>query len=135
MKIDEIILKYVKEKLEMAPHDFNHTIRVFNMAKEIAVNTTQEIDMQVLEYACYLHDIARVDEDKDITGKIDHAELGAECAKSFLMTIGLKAEKIDKIVECIKSHRYRKKYEPSSIEAKILFDADKLDSIGAVGVA
>lgn len=50
-------------------------------------------------------------------------------------SIELKDNKIELIVECIRSHRYRSKFQPESIEAKILFDADKLDSIGAIGIA
>jgi len=53
----------------------------------------------------------------------------------LLQKIGFSEDKIQKVQECIASHRYRGEQEPKSIEAKILFDADKLDSLGAIGIA
>jgi uncharacterized protein len=55
-------------------------------------------------------------------------------AYDFLTDNGLTAERADRIRLCILSHRYRNNHAPDSIEAKILYDADKLDSIGAVGI-
>jgi uncharacterized protein len=76
-----------------------------------------------------------VKEDIDSTGKINHAVLGAEMAEDILIGLGYPGEKIAKIKHCIISHRYRAEHEPQTIEAKLLFDADKLDVLGAVGVA
>lgn len=126
-----IKLKEVAEKeLSQADHDIDHTMRVYNLSLKLAKD--EDVDFDVLKAAALLHDIARAKEDK---GEGDHALLGAEMAGSILKKSGFPKDKIQKVQECIASHRYRAEREPKSIEAKILFDADKLDSLGAVGVA
>ena len=67
-------------------------------------------------------------------GKICHAELGAELAKEILKKYNLPEDKIKNIVHCIKAHRFRKEEPPQTKEAQILYDADKIDSIGAIGI-
>ena len=71
----------------------------------------------------------------DSTGNTDHALLGAEIAEPILKDLGFSEEKIKHIQDCIISHRYKTGNKPKTEEAKILFDADKLDSLGAIGVA
>jgi uncharacterized protein len=56
-------------------------------------------------------------------------------AGSILKDLGFSKNKIEHIQDCIISHRYKNKHEPKTIEAKILFDADKLDALGAIGLA
>ncbi|WP_061994341.1 HD domain-containing protein [Clostridium sp. ATCC 25772] len=66
---------------------------------------------------------------------LDHAILGSEIAENILIDLNYEKEKIEKIKHCIVTHRFRTGNEPKTIEAKILFDADKLDVIGASGIA
>ena len=108
-------------------------MRVYNLALKIAA-TIKGVDLEVLELASLLHDIARVKEDTDKTGAINHAILGAEMASDILRTLGYSEELINKVSHCIQAHRFRGNKLPESLEAKILSDADKLDAIGAVGV-
>lgn len=131
--LENKIIEYVKEKLSCSAHDLEHVFRVYNLALKIAEG--EEVDMEVLKAAVLLHDIARVEEDKDNTGSINHAELGAVMAGEFLRTIDFPESKIPLVENCIRIHRYRTDRKPQSIEEKILFDADKLDSVGAIGVA
>ena len=91
--------------------------------------------MDILKTSALLHDIARVKEDEDDTGMTDHAILGAEMAGKILTNLGYTAEEIEKIKHCILTHRFRSGREPQTNEAKILFDADKLDILGAIGIA
>ena len=67
-------------------------------------------------------------------GKVDHAEKAVELAEKILVKYNLGKEVEENILHCILSHRYRNNHKPATIEAKILFDADKIDSIGAVGI-
>jgi uncharacterized protein len=111
-----------------------HVMRVYNLCLRLAKNELS-IDLNVLKTAALLHDIARVKEFRDKTGSIDHAALGAGMSSEFLRTLGYSEEKIAQVKHCISSHRFRGKVKPQTKEAKILFDADKLDVLGAIGVA
>jgi len=112
-------------------HDWAHTERVYNLCMHIGKK--ENADLEILKLAAILHDIGRELQDK-LNGEICHAEKGAILARELLKKHNLDNEKIDKIIHCIESHRFRGDKIPQSKEAKILFDADKLDSIGAVGI-
>ena len=111
-----------------AAHDFDHVLRVLANAMKIA--ETETANREVLETAVLLHDIARADQDK--TG-VEHSAEGARRARELLK--GSPPEFIDAVCHAIEAHRFRVDNPPQTIEAKILYDADKLDSIGAVGIA
>jgi len=112
-------------------HDWSHVDRVRNLA--LAIGKKEKADLRVLEVACLLHDIGRKEE-MDSNGKFCHAEKGAELAEKFLLKLKLDKKDIENIKHCIVSHRFRNEHIPKTTEAKVLFDADKLDSIGAVGI-
>ena len=112
-------------------HDWDHTERVYNLCMHIGKK--EGADFEILKLAAILHDIGREYEDKS-GGKICHAEKGVALARELLEKYNLEKEKIDKIIHCIESHRFRGNKTPRSKEAKILFDADKLDCIGAIGI-
>lgn len=128
------ILQIVREKLTCSAHNLDHVMRVYNLCLTLAEHE-KNVDLEVLVPAALLHDIARVEEIEDKTGKTDHAILGSELAGDILKNMDYDKDKVEKVMYCILSHRYRTGNEPSTIEAKILFDADKLDAIGAVGIA
>lgn len=130
----ESILEIVKDKLSCSAHNLDHIFRVYELCMKIA-RTEKNVDMDILIPSALLHDIARVEESKDSSGQTDHALLGSEVAEIILKKQNYNFEAIEKIKHCIRSHRFRSNREPQSIEAKILFDADKLDAIGAVGIA
>lgn len=113
-------------------HDWDHTERVYNMC--VHIGEKEGADMEVLEIAAALHDIAR-DKQTACKGKICHAEEGVKMAREILAEYNLESEKIENILHCIKTHRFRGENIPETLEAKILFDADKLDAIGAIGIA
>ena len=128
------ILEIVQEKLTCSAHSLDHVLRVHNLCLLIG-DIEENVDLEILIPSALLHDIARVEESEDVTGKIDHAELGSEMAEEILIKLEYDEEKIKNIKHCIKTHRFRTGNEPKTIEAKILFDADKLDAIGATGIA
>jgi len=128
------IIEIVQDKLTCSAHNLDHVFRVYNLCMLIAKHE-DDVDLEVLIPAALLHDIARVEESKDITGEIDHAILGSEIAEDILRKLQYEEEKIEKIKYCITTHRFRTGNKPKTIEAKILFDSDKLDAIGAIGIA
>ncbi len=130
----EKIIKIVQDKLTCSAHNLDHIFRVYKLCLLIA-KYEKDVDLEVLIPAALLHDIARVEESQDKTGKLDHALLGSEIAENILRELEYEEEKIEKIKHCIITHRFRTGNEPNTIEAKILFDADKLDVIGASGIA
>ena len=93
-----------------------------------------EADTNSLAVAALLHDVARPEESAS-AGKIDHAAAGADIAGEFLQTLELEETRKKAIVQAIREHRYRSGNKPTSLESQILYDADKLDSLGAVGIA
>ncbi|MEW5908699.1 MAG: HD domain-containing protein, partial [Thermodesulfobacteriota bacterium] len=119
-------------KNSRASHDWEHTLRVCRLCRTIG--SQEEADMDVLLAAAYLHDIGRSDQDVS-RGKTCHAQTGAEIASAILNSINLSRSRKRNIIHCIRAHRFRGGHLPKTTEAKILYDADKLDSIGAVGVA
>ncbi len=128
-KLKEISAQYCLE--EGGSHGPDHSERVFDMAMKIGREL--EANGLILGTAALLHDIGRKEESQS-KGGICHAEKGAELARSILTELGYQPSDIDAICHCIHSHRFRKGTAPGSLEAKILFDADKLDSIGAIGI-
>lgn len=112
-------------------HDFAHILRVKKLCK--AIGEKENVDMQVLIASALLHDLGRDHERKNPT--IDHAEKSAEIAEKILCKVGFPSKKIPAVVYAIKTHRFSKGVVPSTLEAKILQDADRIDISGAVGIA
>jgi uncharacterized protein len=115
-------------------HGVDHTMRVWHNAR--AILEKEQADRAVVEYAAWLHDVGRVTEFAD-EGRTCHAKVGAEMVPKILSSIGVDDEEfIDHVAECVRTHRYRARegQVPQSIEGKIVYDADKLDSLGAIGV-
>jgi uncharacterized protein len=120
-----------REFLKHSHHDKSHVDRVYNLAVRLA--RSERADFDVVKASVLLHDIARAMEDE---GKVaDHAVEGAKMARKILEDVNFPEQKILKVVECIESHRFKKGIKAESVEAKILQDADRLDILGAVGVA
>lgn len=116
---------------EGGSHGPDHTERIYSMA--LAIGRKMNARLDILAAAALLHDIGRRLETAG-RGKVCHAAKGGEMAKAILTDLGFSAADREAIVHCIRSHRFRGNETPQTTEAKILFDADKLDSIGAVGI-
>lgn len=128
----DLIEAYMKSCMSDSAHDMEHVYRVLYNALEIA-EECGNVDYDVLVCACLLHDIARAEQLSDPS--ICHALYGGDKAYRFLVENGFEADFAERVRHCIRTHRYRSGNAPESIEAKILFDADKLDAAGAVGIA
>jgi uncharacterized protein len=127
-------------KLGDAAHDFDHVWRVTAMAIRLARG--EGADVTVVRLAALLHDVP-VPEAGENSGKAEsparrraHHMAAADFARALLMGRGLGTKAVENVVHCIEAHRYRdQSVQPETIEAKCLYDADKLESIGAIGVA
>jgi uncharacterized protein len=111
-------------------HGFDHIQRVYRMAEHLAHK--EGADVEIVRAAALLHDAGG-----PLTGETrsDHQLASAEFAHDVLSAEGWQADGIESVQHCIRAHRYRDDREqPKTIEAKVLFDADKLDAIGAIGV-
>lgn len=113
-------------------HDWTHIERVYNLA--VQIGEREGADIEILKLSVLLHDIGRKEEEKYPDG-LCHAQISAEFASEILQQYQIPKQTIQQILHCISTHRFRKNQQPETSEAKILFDADKLDSIGAIGVA
>ena len=111
-------------------HGWDHVQRVAELARRIGL--AEGADAFIVRCAAILHDIAR--ESEDGPGGPCHAELGSKTAYDFLTARGLDAGRAEHIAHCILTHRFRGGREPETLEARVVHDADKLDSIGAVGI-
>ncbi|HEY43386.1 MAG TPA: HD domain-containing protein [Anaerolineae bacterium] len=113
-------------------HGFDHVLRVLRLAE--ILGRELGADLEILRAAALLHDASGAfPGEGGARGAHEHAS--AEFAREVLMEEGWEPTRIEEVLHCIRSHRFRSKEEPASLEAKILFDADKLDVNGAFGVA
>jgi uncharacterized protein len=109
-------------------HGFDHVLRVLALAERIG--QTEGADLEILRAAALLHDVARAEEEDS---SVSHAQAGAQRTREILQ--GHPPEKVEAVAQAIATHRFREKSIPQTLEAQILYDADKLDAIGAIGVA
>lgn len=114
-----------------AAHDFDHVRRVAHWAVQIA--RTEGADEEVVLLAALLHDVPTT---HYATARAAHHLAAADFAQQYLTQRGMASKRIENVVHCIAAHRFRdQSLQPQTLEAQCLYDADKLDSIGAIGVA
>ena len=125
---------FVKEKLQNAEagHDWFHIERVFNNAMLIAAD--ENVDLLVVALGSLLHDIA------DSKFHDGDEELGPEIARNFLGSLGLGQIRIDQVVDIIRNISFKNSLDKDrsakmTEELKVVQDADRLDAIGAIGIA
>ncbi len=123
---------YMLDCMRDSAHDREHVYRVLYFAMDIAGHE-ENVNKDVLIAACLLHDIGR--EEQYRNPELGHERVGSQKAYRFLTGIGWRRETAEHVSACIASHRYRGSNPPGSIEAKIVFDADKLDAAGTLGIA
>ena len=114
-------------------HGFGHVLRVLRLAEFLAER--EGADAEIVRAAALLHDAHGAADSAHGDERASHHLASAEFARRVLAAKGWPEEKIAAVVGAIRSHRFRAGAEPQSIEAKVLYDADKLDAIGAVGAA
>lgn len=129
IEVDEVQAWYADGD---AAHDFDHVLRVMRMGERIA--QAEGADALVVRLAALLHDLpATAGYDGD--ARVGHHRAAAERARGLLSARGLAAGQVENVGHCIEAHRFRdQSVQPQTLEAQCLYDADKLDSIGAIGV-
>jgi uncharacterized protein len=105
-------------------HDFDHVLRVLALAERIG--QAEGADLEIVRAAALLHDVGG-------RHRSGHAGTGAQRAREILQ--GHPPEKVEAVAQAIATHSFREKSTPQTLEAQVLYDADKLDAIGAIGVA
>jgi uncharacterized protein len=131
----EQIMKTVELLLhnQYPAHDFQHILRVYKNAEMIS-RQEDGVDLDIVLAAALLHDL--VVYPKGSSKTINSADDSADVAKKILFEYKrYPIEKIEKVADTIRTHSYSKKLTPSTLEGKILQDADRLDAIGAIGIA
>lgn len=112
-------------------HDIGHLRRVLALAMDIAAE--EGGDHEILTAAAYLHDLVNLP--KDAPDRDQASRRSAEAARPILRELGVTPAKHDAIAHAIAAHSYSGAIAPQSLEARILQDADRLDALGAIGIA
>lgn len=131
MENKDILIKaqeYIKETFlkEGTGHDYYHIERVVTNARRIL--QTEHADSFIVELSAWLHDLG----DQKLNNGIDKSE---ELMSTFLKSLAVEEPIIDRVIEIVSQVSFSKGNKPSSIEAEIVQDADRLDAIGAIGIA
>lgn len=113
-------------------HGFDHVLRVLHMAERLA--EAEGADLEIVRAAALLHDAVGAEPQGEIDRNLHHLA-SAEFARQILEKEGWSEARIRAVQHCIRAHRFRSSEAPQSIEARVLFDADKLDVLGAYGAA
>lgn len=114
-----------------AAHDINHILRVVKVAKQIAQEERAEIGVVVP--AAWLHDCVSLA--KNHPDRAKASTLAGDKAIAFLESIGYPKVFWDAIHHAISAHSYSAHISPTTLEAKVVQDSDRLDALGAIGVA
>jgi uncharacterized protein len=112
-------------------HGFDHVLRVAEMAERLGRQLGA--DLEILRAAALLHDASGAAPGAGT--RASHEQGSAAFAGKILMEEGWPADRVGAVQHCIRAHRFRGGEEPKTVEARILFDADKLDVMGAFGAA
>jgi uncharacterized protein len=112
-------------------HDVAHLARVWSNAR--AIQAVEGGDLEILAAATLLHDCVAVEKNSPLRAQA--SRLAAEHAVTLLAPFGWAHERLNSIAHAITAHSFSAKITPETIEARILQDADRLDAIGAIGIA
>jgi uncharacterized protein len=116
---------------ESSGHDIHHALRVRNLGMRLAELTGADRD--AVEAMALLHDVGHAE------GREDHAAGGARAAEEILVRIGFPAAKIPLVVRCIERHHWQPgnagDLPDPPLEYQVFIDADRLDALGAIGIA
>lgn len=113
-------------------HDRSHILRVWSNAAAIA-RTETSCDLELLATAVILHDCVALE--KNSPARREASRLAAERARAIMEPLGFDAARLEALEHAIIAHSFSANVPPQTLEARILQDADRLDAIGAIGIA
>lgn len=118
--------------LDDGAHDLQHLDRVWQTA-EILLSANPQADVLVVQAACFLHDLVNLP--KNHPDRKQASRIAAQDARQGLEKIHFPTAKLDAVVHAIEAHSFSAAIAPITLEAKIVQDADRLDALGAIGLA
>lgn len=131
-QLEETFAEYLAQQITAdSAHDMAHVKRVVQMARCLA--EVEGADLAVVIPAAWLHDCVTLP--KNAPNRHEASHLAAAEAVHFLRTIGYPEQHLDNIAHAIAAHSFSAGIPPATLEAKVVQDADRLDAIGAIGVA
>ena len=131
-KFEEQLLDFAQQEMTQdAAHDISHIKRVVKTAKALCAQ--EQAKLEVVLPAAYLHDCFTFP--KNHPDKAQSSKMAADKAISFLRSIDYPTSYLDEIHHAIVTHSYSANITPETLEAQIVQDADRLDSLGAIGIA
>jgi uncharacterized protein len=125
------LLKYLPTSQQDGSHDLSHIHRVWVNVQRI--QRVEGGDLQVLLAATVLHDCVAVEKNSPLRDQA--SSLSADKAASILADLGWPSQRIEQVAHAVKTHSYSAGFAPQTLEARILQDSDRLDALGAVGIA
>ena len=132
---EERITAYLQSSVEHddASHDISHCQRVWKTARQIMAQESVPVNALVVLAACYLHDVVVLP--KDHPQRATASSLAAAKAGTVLAEMGFPGELIDNVCHSVASHSYSAGITPKTIEARVVQDADRMEALGAIGLA
>lgn len=132
MKVTDSIKNEVKEMMDEDPaHDFEHVMRVYKNAQKMC--KLEKANEKLVLVSALLHDIASYPK-SDKRSKLSSIQ-SAKKSEQILKNYDFSKEEIGIISDAIRDHSFSQNKTPASLEGKILQDADRLDALGAIGIA
>ncbi|WP_394242911.1 HD domain-containing protein [Vibrio astriarenae] len=129
---EQLFLNFIQQEMQQdLAHDINHVLRVVKTAK--ALCDREGANLEVVLPAAYLHDCSSFP--KNHPKRSESSIVAAEKALSFLANIGYPQRYFKEIEHAIISHSFSANIKPETLEAQIVQDADRLDALGAIGIA
>ncbi len=129
---ERLVAWHAEHPCDDPAHDLDHVLRVWSSARAIAL-AEGGADLLVVLAACLLHDMVNVP--KNDPRRFQASRLAAREAVVLLASMGFPADRLDAVAHAIEAHSFSANIEPLTLEAKIVQDADRIDSLGAIGVA
>ena len=122
---------YKKKKFEDKSHDLSHFKRVWSLCSRLSEGS--DASLLVLLAGSYFHDLVNYPKDSD--KRHLSSRDSAIAAEKILNSLGFPSDLLGNVKHCIEAHSYSAQIEPLTLEAKILQDADRMESLGAIGIA